>query len=282
MKDVIKSQLHGLGVAKGDVIFIGADLMRVGYFNKSVEQTCRDWVDILIELVGDDGTLIIPAYTKSNWVWRSQNLPLFTLDTPPSAGALSDAIFASDKFKRSQHPTNSCLGFGKHSDYILKDHDESAGAYLPYHKVIELGGKNLMLGGLSDGHLCPMAIHAVQDKYNVLKRNWASGLLGCRYYDKTGRKRVFIRNDVGGCTAFGEKVLGKHFIKSAITVAKVGRSYSFLIDTKKSFTIFEDYVEDSRVTLRCENTGCPDCYGSPIFLNIFFWVKFLWRKFRSK
>ena len=59
------SEIKSLGVETGDVVFLAADLMRVGYFNVNRQRTLSDWVEILIESVGPEGTLIIPSYTES-------------------------------------------------------------------------------------------------------------------------------------------------------------------------------------------------------------------------
>ena len=39
--------------------------MKVGYFNSSIEKTEKDWLEILYEVVGDNGDIICPAYTPS-------------------------------------------------------------------------------------------------------------------------------------------------------------------------------------------------------------------------
>ena len=65
-KEKIIFDLGSLGLKKGDVIFIAADLFHIGYFNKSREQTYKDWVEILTTCVGEEGTIILPSYTDTS------------------------------------------------------------------------------------------------------------------------------------------------------------------------------------------------------------------------
>lgn len=55
-KGRIFEQIVSLGVKPGDIVFLSADLLRVGYYSQSQEKTYTDWIDILTEAVGDSGT----------------------------------------------------------------------------------------------------------------------------------------------------------------------------------------------------------------------------------
>ena len=64
-KESLILDLKKLGIENGDILFLAADLMRVGYFNSNRSKTLSDWIDILVDCVGDTGTIIIPSYTDS-------------------------------------------------------------------------------------------------------------------------------------------------------------------------------------------------------------------------
>lgn len=202
-KESIILDIHQLGVRKGDVLFIAADLLHVGYYNKSREQTLRDWVELLIEAVGPSGTIVIPAYTGYFFRWKKNPKVIFTRKTLPEAGSLSLGFYKYADCQRSTHPTNSCFAIGMNSEYILNGHHENSSSYLPYHRLVELRAKHLMLGGFSDGHLSSMAIHSAQEYLNVTNKNWCSGLIQAYYIDQNGNKKLFTRRGVGGCTSGG-------------------------------------------------------------------------------
>jgi aminoglycoside 3-N-acetyltransferase len=282
--DTLANQLSELGVKPGDVIFIAADLMKLGYYNKNRLQTLDDIVDLLISLVGDEGTIVIPSYTKIFYRFKKQSDIIFKKIIESTSGNLSNHLLKHPRVLRSSHPTNSVLAIGKHANLILKNHDEYSTCYSPLSKVIELGGKNLMLGCFNDFSLAPMALHAAQEKLNYTSKNWRSGLLQTYYYDSKGEKKLFTRYDIGGCTAGAHKALGYHLRNGAINILKTGNSVSALIDTKKSFDIFLDLLKNNPEIIRCEDSTCHDCNGSAIYnpkLFIFHWIGFLIRKLFS-
>jgi hypothetical protein len=171
------------------------------------------------------------------------------------------------------HPTNSCIAIGPQAEFILSGHDERAKSYLPYHRVISLGGKNLMLGCFADRALAPMALHAAQEELGITGRNWRAGLTQSFYECVDGDIKLFTRMDCGGCTAFGYKTIGHHFIKNAIEVGPIGKGLSACIDCRKSLEIFRDIYINNPFFLKCDDKRCRDCWGSPIFHHPAFWAK---------
>jgi aminoglycoside N3'-acetyltransferase len=271
-------ELKSLGVDAGDTVFIAADLLKVGYFVGNREKTLSAWVEILLEVVGSEGTLVIPAYTDTFWRFKKQKNIVFSSNSRSISGALSLAFQNYPEVQRSRHPTNSCFAIGPDAKHILGEHDTNSSTYFPYHRVIELGGKNLMIGTFADDRLAPMTMHAAQEVLGETERNWASGLLQSFYIGPCGEVELFTKRGVGGCTSGGYKALGHHFNKASITVGRVGRSTSALIDCKKSLDIFIDILKTEPELIRCNNSNCPDCYGSPIINHPFFWFKQIARK----
>ena len=278
----IKSQLRDLGIKRGDVVFLAADLKRVGLFLQDRASTLNLWTEILMDSVGANGTIVIPAYTNSFFRHRKDAGCIFHKHAESTSGALSKAFFDHPQITRSSHPTNSCLAIGQHADFILEGHNELASSYLPYQRIVELGGKNLMLGCFSDRTLSPMALHAAQENLGLTSKNWKRGLTQSYYRDAQGDVRIFTRKDHGGCTAFGYKVIGHHVVNNAISIGKIGWGLSAYIDCQKSFRIFIDIYKSDPYFLKCENRKCPDCWGSPVARHPYFWSKAIFSKLRSK
>jgi aminoglycoside 3-N-acetyltransferase len=279
-KSQIETEIKALGVKEGDTLFLAADLLRVGYFSDNKEATLRDWVEILIKVVGDGGTLVIPAYTRSFPFFSKDSDIVFSEEEPTTSGSLSQAFQAYPGVMRSKHPTNSCFAIGRNSKYILDGHDERSPSYLPYSKVVELQGKNLMLGTVEDPTLAPMAMHCAQERLGLTRKHWLAGILQSYYKDQAGNLRLFTRKDAGGCSGGGHNLLGRHIVEKAITFGKVGRSLSACIDCKKSLEIFEIALKKRPVMVKCGNISyCSCCYGSPIYAHPFFWLKKVLIKF---
>ena len=189
---------------------------------------------------------------------------------------MSQAFLGYPSVKRSLHPTNSCLAVGPLADFILNGHDEKSSSYLPYLRIIEVGGKNLMLGCLHDSAQSPMALHAAQEHLGITKGNWQSGTMQSYYYNNRGSLDIFTRQDYGGCTSYGFKTMWHHVVKKAVIFGNIGLGLSAYIDCKKSFDIFIDLYKHDLLTLKCNNLKCPDCWGSPIYKNPLFWLKLVY------
>ncbi len=277
-KNEILVQLKELGMTQGDVVFIAADLMRVGYFNKNREQTLADWMEVLLNAVGEEGTLVIPAFTKFFYFFNKDQSTIFHSTAETTSGALSSAFQKKHNVKRSKHPTNSCFAIGKMANYILDGHDEKSTSYTPFMRVVELKGKNLMIGAFADDRLSPMAMHCAQESLGLTRQHSAAGFIQSYYITSTGKKELFTRRDIGGCTAGGFKTLGHHILADAIKLGRVGAATSAYIDCQKSYEIFLKILTEEPKLLKCKDKTCSTCYGSPIFKHPIFWMKKLLSK----
>jgi aminoglycoside 3-N-acetyltransferase len=279
--DILRNQLSDLGIESGDVIFIAADLMKLGYYNKNRIQTLDDIVNMLVSLVGDEGTLVIPSYTDHFFRFKKNPNIIFHQNVVSSSGNLSNHLLNNPRAIRSSHPTNSLVAVGKYAEYILKNHNENSTCYSPLFKIIELNGKNLMLACFDDLKLAPMSLHAAQEKLGYTSKNWLSGLIQAYYLNNKGQKSLFTRYDIGGCASGSHKLYGYHFQNGAIKILKTGNSISAVIDTKKSYDIFIKSLKFHPEVIRCDNIYCHDCYGSSIYnprMYIFHWIGFFIRK----
>lgn len=277
-KDTIIESLKNLGVKDGDVLFLSADLMKVGYFNKNIDTTLKDWVDILQLAVGEQGTLIIPANTDSFLRFNKKSEVVFTSDTPPNSGSLSMAFYRYADVIRSSHPTNSCFGVGPKAEYILDGHDQNSLSYSIYGKIIELGGKNLMLGTVEDRKNCPMPFHYCQEVLGHTRSHPLVGFEQSYFINSNNEKELFTRKDAGGCTRGGLNTFGEHIAQKAIKFGTVGKSLSALVDTQKSNELLMDVFKNRPWLIRCSDKECISCYGRYVY-NGFGVVKFYFKWF---
>ena len=154
-KQDIISQIRDLGLAKGDTVFVSSDLLRVGYFNRDQVKTLRDWIEIFDELLGDEGTIVVPTYSPSFLRYFQKYDFVFTAESDSDSGGLARAYIHHAKGAvRGRHPTNSCTSCGAHAETIAASDGPEFPKYNPYAKVVELGGKNLMLGTVDERN-CP-------------------------------------------------------------------------------------------------------------------------------
>ena len=260
-KQSIIKQLFDLGIREGDVVFVAADLMKVGYFNKSIKNTLRDWIYIFDTVLGESGTIVIPSYSPTWLRFIKDPDFIFTVDSPSNSGSMAKAYleFANEKI-RGTHPTASCIVKGYHAKYISSRNTEKHLKYEPYKSIVELKGKGLLLGTV-DRRNGPFTFHYAQQHLGHTTRHPYSGLLKTRYIDVDGDIKDFIVREIGGCTAGLHKSWGHHLEKNAVTFGPVGRSLSALFDAQKSSQIFIELLGSKPYPLKCDNIECLSCYG---------------------
>jgi aminoglycoside 3-N-acetyltransferase len=154
-------------IEKGDTVLI----------HSSIGRTCRekglspsDILDILLEKVGKDGTLVFPSFTFYDWC----HLGKFDIrNTPGRMGALSEAARKYPGSVRSGHPAMSFVAIGKYADMFDIDNNGGWGKDSPFDTVTRLNGKIALIDlhdqvGMSAHHYienCVQANHRFRKEF---------------------------------------------------------------------------------------------------------------------
>lgn len=262
MKNISKSQiiddLIKLGIKKNDLLYISADLLKVGYFDKDINKFLNDWVEIFLAVVGEKGTLITPSHTGSFLKYRKDKDIIFKKTSPTKSGSLSRAFLNYKLSFRSKHPTNSCVSFGKYANEIINDHTENSLSYSYFKKIIELNGKGLLLGNINKNGFFPY--HYVQEELGITKKHFLAGKYQSYYYDKQNKLRLFTRNDYGGCDKSNYNFLEDFKNIGALNIGKVGNTTAILYDSKKIYDFFYESFKNQDQKLSCNRKTCFTCY----------------------
>lgn len=157
-KEQIKDGLQNLGICPGDVILMHSAFKTLG----EIEGGAKTFYDAFLELLGEDGTLIVPSLSYET-VTREN--PEFDINKSPSCvGYLSEFFRTSvDGVLRSIHPTHSCCAVGKYAKEIVSGHEKDitpVGENSPFAKLPKYNGKILMLGC---GVRCNTSMHGVEE-----------------------------------------------------------------------------------------------------------------------
>jgi len=162
--------MHLLGLEEGDTVMVHSSLFALGLIDgfKPAEQA-EAYLNILRNSIGDDGTLIAPAFNFdfcNGKTFHRQNTP------SSGMGVLSEAIRTAKDAKRSKHPMQSVSVLGRHSRWITEpDTESSFSPEGPFHRYIELNGKLLFLGSTIQA---AALIHWVEERLSVPYRYWKS------------------------------------------------------------------------------------------------------------
>lgn len=249
----LKNDLLGLGINKGDTVLVRADLGAIG---KLETKKREDYINFILEAVGEEGTIIGLSFTGGFFIKKNKNI-VFDGTNKSYTGAFANTMLAHPKAARSTHPTNSYVAIGKNAKYILENHDENSGAYEPIRKIVQLDGKMILIGcvesspGFTTTHLAEVDL-------GLHKRIIFPTLNGA-FYKQNNEIKLFKRKDIGSCSSTFYKFYG-HYVKNELLIqGNVGNAYSILIDAKKAYDLdFNILKSNPKITI-CDNPSCMLC-----------------------
>jgi len=135
-----KILIQELSIKGGSVVFIHSSVD-----NLNISFDTLRLLDILLETVGENGTLVFPCW---HFTYRAEDYlksgKVFDVCRSPSAlGMLSEMARRYPGAHRSLHPTNSIVAIGKHAAEITEAHHLDiypCGEKSPYCRAMKLGG----------------------------------------------------------------------------------------------------------------------------------------------
>lgn len=156
---VIQDKLEKAGIMNGDTILVhsASNKLFKGY-SKPSEKTYRnileysfDVIDMLIELVGENGTLLMPTDAPGRPIICSKKGYIFNYKkTLSSRGLITELFRRRPDVIRSVHPFYNVSAWGKKSKDLIKDNEKSTPYVMdknsPWYKLIVYNGKYIILG----------------------------------------------------------------------------------------------------------------------------------------
>lgn len=136
--------IENIGISKGDLIIVHSSFKSLGLRGSGP----ADAVATLLESVGDEGTVMMPAFTYSySGIW---NVKPFNPDKTPGHGngVLSETLRKYPGALRSGHPTYSIAARGKYAGILTKNMENAAalGEGSSYSEAKSLAAKILLVG----------------------------------------------------------------------------------------------------------------------------------------
>ncbi|MCK4348933.1 MAG: AAC(3) family N-acetyltransferase [Thermoplasmatales archaeon] len=255
-EDIIRS-LHELGLRKGDVCVARAALREIGNVHSKRSAIV---LDALLDTVGKDGTIVALTFTNAYRLPLNPHNPkyVFTKDTPTYAGGFSKECLSRPDAIRSRHPVTSFCAIGKDAHFILDGHDEKSSCYEPIGRVIEKKGKLLLIGAMdtSPGFT---TVHWAQWLLGFATKSIDKNKTGAYYYDKDGQKKLYIREDIGGCSR-GFYNFHNHYRKAGIlSEGYIGDAPCMLIEGEKALAIEMALIKSDPCFPLCNYPACRMC-----------------------
>lgn len=140
--------LQDCGIEKGDTVLVHSDIRGFGLPEgmSTREEMLNFYADTLLEAVGAEGTIAVPAYF---YEYARQGLPFDVEHSPVSLplGSFSQFIAAKENAVRSLNPLQSIAAIGKNAFELCGGSSMSGyGPGSPWQRLRELKGKMLFLG----------------------------------------------------------------------------------------------------------------------------------------
>ena len=258
VKNISKNQiirdLKQIGVNEGDHIGLGISFKSIGHVMGGPEV----FIDALLEVVGSEGTIMIPtntrAYHRSSMFSKKVYNVYDYRSTPSFTGLIPETLRVRKDSIRSKHPTNSVSAIGKYAKYLTETHNDKSRAFVPYSKLAEINGKILCIG---IGDNLVSFRHEAQDLAGLL--DFVPLSYVAKYKDENDEIKIFIMKNLGGCS---KKLPGLVQIirkDGLVNDGKIGMANSVLVPAKESLEIMTDLLKNNPSLNLCEDIKCLWC-----------------------
>ncbi|MEN9645870.1 MAG: SPBc2 prophage-derived aminoglycoside N(3)-acetyltransferase-like protein YokD [Actinomycetota bacterium] len=172
----LTADLRALGVAAGDVLVVHTSMSALGW----VVGGAQTVVDALLDAVGPEGTLTMPAHSSDRsepsrwsnppvpeewWPVIRDHVPAFHPALTPmhAMGAAAEVLLRHPGTLRSAHPNVSHMAIGPQARTVTDHHpfDRGMGDESPLGRLYELDAKVLLLGV---GHANNTSLHLAEHR----------------------------------------------------------------------------------------------------------------------
>lgn len=234
--------LRHLGLKAGDLVMVHSSLSAIG----RVKGGANTLVQALLDVLTPSGTLAMPVFGT---------IPFDVKTSASTLGVIPEALRTHPRAVRSFHPTHSVAAVGPRADDLIAKHLESptaAGRDTPYGRLIDMGGKILLLGVDNDRNT---TMHTLEEYVGAPYLSDRK----VTYLDSRGREHTKTlklfpgphRDFIGLDPLFREQ--------GVEIIGKVGDAVARLIDAKKMHDAVLAAFKDDAALVLCDNPNCDDC-----------------------
>jgi aminoglycoside 3-N-acetyltransferase len=162
-REAIVSDLRALGLEAGALVLVHSSLSSLGW----VESGAQTVVDVLLEAVSPDGTVLVPTLTGTIQDGPEHPPIIDPRATPCWTGTIPETFRRLPSARRSRHPTHSVAAVGPATAWLIAGHEYCAtpcAANSPYGRLADAGGFILLLGVTHERNT---SLHMVEELADV-------------------------------------------------------------------------------------------------------------------
>jgi aminopeptidase-like protein/aminoglycoside N3'-acetyltransferase len=142
-KQFLMDEFRSLGMEDGDTIFVHSAYSSLGRAPGGVEGGPQTVVDAILDVVGKNGTLIMPTFNYD----FLKGIPWDIRSSPSQMGVLTEIVRLDPRAKRMFHPIYSMAAIGRHAEELasIRSHD-CFGETTIFKKFRDWDAKILIIG----------------------------------------------------------------------------------------------------------------------------------------
>lgn len=186
----ITSVMKMMGVGQGSVVCIHSSMKEFYNFRGTADEL----ISSIIDLIGVEGTLLMPAFPSKTLTNRPDYV-FNVLEDATGAGYLAESFRKYPGVKRSINVEHSVCAIGKYADYLIKDHQFTHDCWdkdSPWQRMIELDAIVINFG-MPDFYIGTFE-HCVESILQYEHPYWAQFFTKekqFKYYDALGKVRTY-------------------------------------------------------------------------------------------
>lgn len=188
-KEDIKKFLLAAGLKEGDAVIVHSSLGRIGY----VEGGADAVIDAFLEIIGDDGLLVMPAFSEPPYDEQEKAYIFDVRNTPAYTGKIPETFRLRKGVRRSISPMHSAAACGRKAEWIAKGHEDCDNPYAmsgPFGKLYELDAKIFQIGV---DQLANSSIHIVEGKIKFPMKVFTEKLDAVVIDENGGKRKIKFR-----------------------------------------------------------------------------------------
>jgi aminopeptidase-like protein/aminoglycoside N3'-acetyltransferase len=240
-KEKLIKEFQSLGINPSDTLFVHSAYSSLIKAPGGVQGGPATVIDALIEILGPEGTLIMPTFNYG--FLRGETWDI--MSTPSQMGILTELVRKDPRAKRMFHPIYSVAAIGKRADEISSlTSNDCFGETTIFKKLRDWNAKILIIG-LPYSKSFTFLHHCEQEAqvgYRYLKEFNGTAI------DEAGTQHeltvtMFVR-DVDQGVVLDFEPIGKILDKEVATIKKLGKGEIRFLDCNKTFQVAVEAIKN--------------------------------------
>jgi len=253
-RDSLVDDFRKLGIEKGDILNLKISLKSIGL----VEGGAETVIDALLEVVGDEGTLVTDSFVEPFPVFLSfmYKNKISSDDSLSYAGAITNAIMKKPDVFRASHPIQRFAAIGKYARELTENFTADSEPYGFLKQMANMGAKNIRVGG-KDKVVGVGTTHIAICDLKLKQKRIGKGIF---YIGSDGKKKIFEADWANGCPVGFNNLIERFRSAGKIqSEGTVGNAECIVTSMKDTLDFEMELLKKDPGAFLCDDPTCHFC-----------------------